>query len=761
MKHTNINIKSPVGFMKYHFEYRNDTNHIVNGGYHYTVDQYNRRVDFYNLVRADIRRDNNIWFIDDPELFVQGETEEEKDQWYEQKGFFTNYIPHDIHISRLYLYFPRFSVETYVNYVKYALDISIYIHGHEVHLGSYLIDRNDVLATDKVKVFNNEEYYEYLAIDIIDPWYITYSDEWKSFRQQVCEERDVDGYEVNSTGSLINISFHPVELSDTYHNERYDTIQDGETIQCIVDGYHEINTFYGGQNSINISDEESDYLSFHIRDNRHEVSNYDRLMVLETAPKFNRAYTQDIAGFREYIKETYNIDDFKLSLEIAIGDEDDLYSYVKMDVDSPWQRLEFKTLHDSNNNRPLVFDSWNNYHEGMFIKSFLHIDTGDDDSLLYLQSNQIPVTKDLFRYMVTDDYVFKRFQKDITSTPIFVLHGHQIRITGDNVYVDDEKQQADADKHIFVEDVCFTVQEDDPCVKIGTRKITIVGNTFTITDQEGNVQILQPDENGYIQIDGGQVDGQDDPDPNHRQYFRLTQDGKAYQFEHATETLGIIEIYDGKVILNGVSQFVNDAGYVWLKDVEGARFDINSSDGYTYLSGRRIYIDQGNIIWGGRTQPIYYEKPSSEDEYPFRNGVVYIDKCIISKVYLDAVDMKVYNINAVNKIQQSVVKMDRVDDHKTNIIKPVFFRAYELGKVVFHPAVVENICINLDQYKAKVDKFVLKLEGCSFTEIGRTSAGVIFKIDGRSLPNMITSGLYYILNSSGELVTTGKYMYEE
>ena len=81
--------------------------------------------------------------------------------------------------------------------------------------------------------------------------------------------------------------------------------------------------------------------------------------------------------------------------------------------------------------------------------------------------------------------------------------------------------------------------------------------------------------------------------------------------------------------------------------------------------------------------------------------------------------------------------------------------------MVFHPAVVENICINLDQYKAKVDKFVLKLEGCSFTEIGRTSAGVIFKIDGRSLPNMITSGLYYILNSSGELVTTGKYMYEE
>lgn len=755
MKHTNVNIRSPYGPMKYYFEYCDNMTMDKSTLYHYTVDEYNRRIDFYNLIRTDIRRDQNEWFIDDPELFVQGSTQEERDQWYINAGFHTDYIPKELNISQLYLYFPRFSVETYQNGVKYSLDITTYIHGHEIHLGSYLIDRNDVLAADNIRIFDHEEYYEYLVVNIINPWNIIYSDEWREFRQQICGESEKDGHEINSTGSMINISLHPIKLTDTYHNEKYDNIsEEGELVKCEVDCYHEIDHFFGGQNSINLADEVSDYLSFHIRDNRREVSKYDRLMVLETKPYFNKAYSQDLAGFREYLKETYDIDAYKIVLELAIGDESNLYSYAEIEIDTPWQRFEFKTLHDSDNNRPLVFDGWDNYHEGMFIKSFLHIKTDDENSIIYLPSNQIAITKDLFRYMVVDDYLFTRTQFSDISEPFFKYRDHVIEISNDNVTVDNVLQIPDSNNHVFVDDMCLTIEDNDPCVMIGSRKITIVGNTFIITDSEGKQQVLQPDESGYIQIDGGQVNHQDDP--AHPLRFRLSSTGENYLFVY-DDFSGVIEIYEDKVIFDGVSQPVNDAGYVWLKDVEGARFDVNSEDGHTYLSGRIISINNGKIIWGGREQPIYYDE---SQDYKYRDGKVYIDKCIISKVYLDAVDMKVYNINAVNKVQQNVVKMNRIDDHKTNIIKPVFFRTCELGKVIFHPAVVENICINLDQYKAKVNTFVLRVEGVSFVEAGRTSAGVLFKVDGRSLPGAAQTGLYYILNIDGEMVTSGKYTYE-
>ena len=123
--------------------------------------------------------------------------------------------------------------------------------------------------------------------------------------------------------------------------------------------------------------------------------------------------------------------------------------------------------------------------------------------------------------------------------------------------------------------------------------------------------------------------------------------------------------------------------------------------------------------------------------------------------------MNNYTINAVNKVQQNIIQMERPDDYKANIIKPIFFRARELGGLVIHPAVTEQISINLDQYKSKVSRFMLKVEDTTFVEFGRTASGVVFKIVGVNLPNKKTSGLYYILDQDGELVTTGQYIYEQ
>ena len=129
------------------------------------------------------------------------------------------------------------------------------------------------------------------------------------------------------------------------------------------------------------------------------------------------------------------------------------------------------------------------------------------------------------------------------------------------------------------------------------------------------------------------------------------------------------------------------------------------------------------------------------------------------KINLDTVNMNQLNISTVNKTEQIVYKYDNVSDVKSNIIQPVFFKARDLGNIVVHPEVTENICINLDQFKSKVKRFIIQIEGCSFHEIGRTGSGVIFKITGNILPKEKTSGLYYILDENSVLVTNGNYTY--
>ena len=129
------------------------------------------------------------------------------------------------------------------------------------------------------------------------------------------------------------------------------------------------------------------------------------------------------------------------------------------------------------------------------------------------------------------------------------------------------------------------------------------------------------------------------------------------------------------------------------------------------------------------------------------------------KVNLDNVKMKLYNISAVNKIENKVVQLNRVGDNKSNIIQSIFYRVNDAANIIIHPAVTETICINLDQYKSMVDTFALQLEGYVFQEVGRTTAGVLFKIAGSKLPKTTTQGTYYILNQDLDMVTSGKYSY--
>jgi hypothetical protein len=124
---------------------------------------------------------------------------------------------------------------------------------------------------------------------------------------------------------------------------------------------------------------------------------------------------------------------------------------------------------------------------------------------------------------------------------------------------------------------------------------------------------------------------------------------------------------------------------------------------------------------------------------------------------IDISEMEIKTYNVVNKIENKIVHLDRPNESKANIIQPVFFKVKDLELLTLHPAVTENISINLDNYKSKVERFTLKIGDCLFEQIGANSYGILFKIKANTLPAKTTYGTYYILDENNELVTTGKY----
>lgn len=184
------------------------------------------------------------------------------------------------------------------------------------------------------------------------------------------------------------------------------------------------------------------------------------------------------------------------------------------------------------------------------------------------------------------------------------------------------------------------------------------------------------------------------------------------------------------------------------------------SPGLVWVASLTVRLDKNDIMDASEdleanTDIIYLSNPvpCSQHDYALIAGQG-------KTIDLSSINMNIYNLRISDITTQTVVNMTSKSDSKSNIIQPVFFRARESAKIVVHPEVTENIAINLDSYKSGVSTFYLRLEGVSFEEIGRTGSGVVFKIKGSLLSNEATSGTYYILNESGDLVTTGKYVYE-
>lgn len=118
------------------------------------------------------------------------------------------------------------------------------------------------------------------------------------------------------------------------------------------------------------------------------------------------------------------------------------------------------------------------------------------------------------------------------------------------------------------------------------------------------------------------------------------------------------------------------------------------------------------------------------------------------------------SFNIVNKTQKQIINIEKPNDFKNNLTRPVFIRAQKNNEIIVHPAVTENISINLREYKNYVETFTLRIADTEFVEYGRQSSNIIFKVVGKQLPEEIENGIYYVLDDNKELVTSGNYILE-
>lgn len=323
--------------------------------------------------------------------------------------------------SNINIYFPEYSVDIYKPGILYAINFSTWVRGVEVSLGTYIISRKNALAVSGEKIFMNEKYYEYISLTIIDPKDLLFGSHWEDFRDII--NNDFDG----SAESILYISIQPVNIVN------------GDIIP--LDKYN------GGQNALNISHNKKDYLHLDLR------HNLDKPLVEGEDPAFEckLVYDNDYVNLTNHLwnnykwkaelkpgdKLPYNINNYKYEYEFIIGHKDDIFvksNFGKAMVSYSNKFIETKKFTKTDIRNSIIkgnediFKYGIGYEEGMFAVASLTLFSYDEDSIsnkededihkIYLLSNKIPITKELFKYFVGDGGEYDTLRNHINLTNI-------------------------------------------------------------------------------------------------------------------------------------------------------------------------------------------------------------------------------------------------------------------------------------------------------------------------------------------------------
>lgn len=351
----NINIKGVDQTFKYLIDYTKDANTNIG---HNTINGSD--IKWYN--------DNNVIRIikKDIEYFRNG------NDWYNIKRLTLpecdNYIPEKVNITNIKLYIPTHSLNTYMNGIKYVITVNTWINGIKIDLGSFIFEQLDTYAipTGVIKDGNNE-YYEYISFDIIDPFYLIYSDAWDDFRKSICNE----SANTNNTGTNINISLFAVNEYDN--------------------SYILLDNVSGGYTNFNIVNN-SDFLEL-----KAEIIKDPSLGI-----KYNIQFNTMYDSFIEYLDETYGIKEGKIVIDTVLKSKTGIiadtirndFTPITKNYGNISQLLLWNNVIDTNLIK-LWFEDWDNFEEGWNIVGSVIVYIGDDE-VFSIVSNEIPVTQELF-----------------------------------------------------------------------------------------------------------------------------------------------------------------------------------------------------------------------------------------------------------------------------------------------------------------------------------------------------------------------------
>ena len=355
-----------------------------------------------------------------------------KNEYYHRQSVVNNidYIPDYTDISTIRIYFPSHSVDTYGKNIKYAINVNTWINGYYINLGTKIVRRLDALASDSIIKSGEISYYEYVDMQIIDPYQITYSDNWEQFRKNICDEPT----KLNNTGSLLNISIYIVE--------------DYEDKYILKDDY------VGGYTSFNISKSLDEFMSLKLDKSLDPLG-----------WKLNLSINSEYDWFLTYLQETYGLtlSHKDITYELVLKSNDAIIpgptiNYEKFEQLITWDYI--KNFKNSLNNIDRtgfyeVFNSWNNFEEGWFIQASLNI-VQDDYEILSVISNKVPLTQEIFKYYISDS-------KKIIDISEMEINNYTVINKIENKIV--QLERPDNSKSNIIQPVFFKVKD--------TEKLTI------------------------------------------------------------------------------------------------------------------------------------------------------------------------------------------------------------------------------------------------------------------------------------------------
>lgn len=312
--------------------------------------------------------------------------------------------------SKITLLIPLSNVGKFINNVKYAFNIWVYIGAYQVNLGSYIIDSTNFMALSNCVRKLGNSYYECVVFDILDPVKLLYGDNsYKEFREKLCKDNQYNSF----ANTSLNFSLHPVE----YYDGRY----------------IKINGYTGGQNSINLLDSNNNYLRLNLWTNykTNPSKECPEFPLFECKLQYNEYYK----SIQEYLKDVYLIKDEEIEMDctLALRDSNNIYNSILLrngieywDDDNVFSNIfELNSKDDEiywteywcgnifdNEYIEINWDWWKEYHENnknseliiqAIVRFYIPSENEEKPALLYLKSNEIPVTQELFSYFIKNN----------------------------------------------------------------------------------------------------------------------------------------------------------------------------------------------------------------------------------------------------------------------------------------------------------------------------------------------------------------------